>query len=182
MKNVLKLVPAATLAVGLALSAAPAMAQQPAPAPKAAAAPAQPKASPAAIAAAREILQLKNATGMYTGAVPGMVEKTKIALIQQNLNYQKDLNEVAPIVAQQLAGRQNEIGEGMAQIYASEFTEQELKDLVTFYKSPLGKKLIEAEPRAIGLSMAFMNSWAQNFSETVMGAFRAEMRKRGKEI
>ena len=89
---------------------------------------------------------------------------------------------VAPIVAQQLNGRQNEIGEGMAQIYASEFTEQELKDLVTFYKSPLGKKLIEAEPRAIGLSMAFMNSWAQNFADTVMGAFRAEMRKRGKEI
>ena len=74
---------------------------------------------------------------MYANAVPGMVEKTKTALIQQNLNYQKDLNEVAPIVAQQLAGRQNEIGEGMAQVYASEFTEQELKDLVTFYKSPL---------------------------------------------
>ncbi|MCK1624711.1 DUF2059 domain-containing protein [Bradyrhizobium sp. 160] len=179
MKIVLKFLPAATLAVGLALSGAPAMAQQAAPK---AAAPAQPKASPAAIAAAKEILQIKNATAMYSGAVPGLVEKTKIALIQQNLSYQKDLNEVAPIVAQQLNGRQNEIGEGMAQIYASEFTEQELKDLVTFYRSPLGKKLIEAEPRAIGLSMAFMNSWAQNFSETVMGAFRAEMRKRGKEI
>ena len=108
--------------------------------------------------------------------------KAKTTLLAQNLNYQKDLNEVAPIVAQQLAGREQEINEGMAQIYASEFTEQELKDLVTFYKSPLGQKLITAEPRAIGLSMAFMNSWAQNFSETVMGAFRAEMRKRGKEI
>ena len=180
MKNVLKFLRAAALAVGLALSAAPAVAQQAGQ--KAPAAPAQPKASPAAIAAAKEILQIKNAAGMYAGAVPGMVEKTKGALIQQNLNYQKDLNEVAPIVAQQLNGRQNEIGEGMAQVYASEFTEQELKDLVVFYKSPLGKKLIEAEPRAIGLSMAFMNSWAQNFSETVMGAFRAEMRKRGKEI
>jgi hypothetical protein len=172
MKSVLKFLPAATLVVGLALSAVPAMAQQAAP----------PKASPAAIAAAKEILTIKNAGAMYAGAVPGLVEKTKGALTQQNLNYQKDLNEVAPIVAQQLAGRQNEIGDGMAQIYAGEFTEQELKDLVTFYKSPLGKKLIEAEPRAIGLSMAFMNSWAQNFSETVMGAFRAEMRKRGKEI
>jgi hypothetical protein len=183
MKSVLKFLPAATLAAGLALSAAPAMAQQAAPAqPKAAPAPAQPKASPAAVAAAKEILQIKNATAMYQGAVPGLVEKTKIALTQQNLNYQKDLNEVAPIVAQQLQGRQNEIGDGMAQIYASEFTEQELKDLVTFYRSPLGKKLIDAEPRAIGLSMAFMNSWAQNFAETVMGAFRAEMRKRGKEI
>jgi hypothetical protein len=172
MKSVFKFLPVATLAVGLALSAAPAVAQQPAP----------PKSSPAAVAAAKEILTIKNAGAMYAGAVPGLVEKTKIALIQQNLNYQKDLNEVAGIVAQQLNGRQNEIGEGMAQVYASEFTEQELKDLVTFYKSPLGKKLIDAEPRAIGLSMAFMNSWAQNFAETVMGAFRAEMRKRGKEI
>ncbi|MCP1767098.1 DUF2059 domain-containing protein [Bradyrhizobium japonicum] len=182
MKSVLKFLPAATLAVGLAVSAVPAIAQQPAPAQKAAPAPAQPKATPAAIAAAKEILQMKNANAMYAGAVPGMVEKTKITLIQQNLNYQKDLNEVAQVVVQQLNGRQNEIGEGMAQVYASEFTEQELKDLVTFYKSPLGQKLIDAEPRAIGLSMAFMNSWAQNFSETVMGAFRAEMRKRGKEI
>ena len=171
MKSVLKFLPAATLAVGLALLAVPATAQS-----------APPKSSPAAIAAAKEILTIKNAGAMYAGAVPGLVEKTKNALTQQNLNYQKDLNEVAPIVAQQLAGRQNEIGDGMAQIYASEFTEQELKDLVTFYKSPLGQKLINAEPRAIGLSMAFMNSWAQNFSETVMGNFRAEMRKRGKEI
>jgi hypothetical protein len=117
MTSVLKFLPAATLAVGLALSAAPAIAQQPAPAqPTAAAAPAQPKASPAAIAAAKEILQIKNAGAMYAGAVPGLVEKTKIALIQQNLNYQKDLNEVAQIVAQQLNGRQNEIGEGMAQV------------------------------------------------------------------
>ena len=173
MKSVLKFLPAATLALGLAFGVVPAAAQQQA---------APPKPSPAAVAAAKEILQLKNANAMYANAVPGMVEKTKVALMQQNLNYQKDLNEVAPIVAQQLAGRQAEIGEGMAQIYASEFTEQELKDLVVFYKSPLGQKLITTEPQAIGLSMAFMNSWAQNFSETVMGAFRAEMRKRGKEI
>jgi hypothetical protein len=174
MKSVLKIVPAACLAFALALGAVPATAQQQQAAP--------PKASPAAIAAAKEILTLKNASAMYANAVPGMVEKTKVTLIQQNLNYQKDLNEVAPIVAKELAGRELEISEGMAQIYASEFTEQELKDLVTFYRSPLGQKLITNEPRAIGLSMAFMNSWAQNFADTVMGAFRAEMKKRGKDI
>ena len=57
-----------------------------------------------------------------------------------------------------------------------------LRDQVARNSIEIGKKLIEAEPRAIGLSMAFMNSWAQNFAETVMGTFRAEMRKRGKEI
>jgi hypothetical protein len=103
-------------------------------------------------------------------------------LLQTNLNYQKDLNEVAVIVAQTFAGKEKEIGDGMAQIYANEFTEQELKDLVTFYKSPLGQKLLAAEPRAIQFSMSFMNQWAQNFAETVNAQFRAEMRKRGKQI
>ena len=125
---------------------------------------------------------MKNAGAMYAQAVPNIVEQTKNQLMQTNLNYQKDLNEVAVIVAQKLAGKEKEIGDGMAAAYANDFTEQELKDLVTFYKSPLGQKLLTTEPRAIQQSMGFMNQWAQQFAETVNGEFRAEMRKRGKQI
>jgi hypothetical protein len=175
MKSFFRILPAAGLALGLALAAVPAMAQQPA-------APAAKPASPAAIAAAKEILTMKNASQMYANAVPNIVAQTKDSLLQANLNYQKDLNEVAIIVAQSLAGREKEIGDGMAQVYAAEFTEQELKDLVAFYKSPLGQKLLAAEPKAIQLSMSYMNQWAQNFAEIVNAQFRAEMRKRGKQI
>ena len=173
MKRFARILSAVGLALGLALSGMPAGAQQPA----------TPKpASPAAIAAAKEILAMKNASAMYAAAVPNIVQQTKETLMQSNLNYQKDLNEVAVIVAQGLAGREKEIGEGMAKVYAGEFTEQELKDLVTFYKSPLGQKLLASEPKAIQLSMSYMNQWAQSFAEVVNGQFRAEMRKRGKEI
>ena len=134
------------------------------------------------MAAAREILAMKNASAMYASVVPNIVQQTKNQLMQSNLNYQKDLNEVAVVIAQKLAGREKEIGEGMAKVYANEFSEQELKDLVTFYKSPLGQKLLSTEPRAIQFSMSYMNQWAQAFSEAVNGEFRAEMRKRGKEI
>jgi hypothetical protein len=175
MKRLFRILSAAGLVMGLALAGVPAGAQQPA-------APALKPASAAAIAAAKEILAMKNAAAMYANAIPGIVQQTKQVLLQNNLNYQKDLNEVAVIVAQGLAGREQEIGEGMAKIYASEFTEQELTALVTFYKSPLGQKLLAAEPRAIQSSMAYMNQWAQGFAEFVNGQFRAEMRKRGKEI
>jgi hypothetical protein len=175
MKRFFRILPAAGLVLGLAFAAAPALAQQPA-------VPGAKPASPAAIAAAKEILAMKKASQMYQNAVPNIVAQTKDALLQANLNYQKDLNEVAVIVAQNLAGREKEIGEGMAQVYASEFTEQELKDLVAFYKSPLGQKLLANEPAAVQLSMSYMNQWAQNFSETVNAQFRAEMRKRGKQI
>jgi hypothetical protein len=173
MKSLLRILSAAGLVLGVALSGVPASAQQ---------APGAKPASPAAVAAAREILTMKNASAMYSAAVPNIVQQTKDQLMQSNLNYQKDLNEVAVVVAQKLAGREKEIGEGMAKVYAGEFTEQELKDLVSFYKTPLGQKLLATEPKAIQMSMTYMNQWAQQFAETVNGEFRAEMRKRGKEI
>ncbi|WP_213737784.1 DUF2059 domain-containing protein [Bradyrhizobium sp. dw_411] len=171
MKSLSKIMLAAGLAAGLALSIAPASAQTPAK-----------PASPAAIAAAKEILDMKKASAMYAQAVPSVVEQTKTQLMQNNLNYQRDLNEVAVIVAQSLAGREKEIGDGMAKVYADAFTEQELKDLVTFYKTPLGQKLLTAEPEAIQSSIAFMRQWGQSFSQTVAAQFRAEMHKRGKDI
>jgi hypothetical protein len=181
MKSLSRILSAAGLAMGLALTAIPAEAQQKNAPAAPAATPLKP-ASPGAIAAAKEILTMKNAAAMYANAVPNLVEQTKNVLMQSNLNYQKDLNEVAVIVAKNLAGREKEIGDGMAQVYANEFTEQELKDLVTFYKSPLGQKLLANEPRAIQFSMSYMNQWAQQFAETINGQFRAEMKKRGKEI
>src|SRR3954467_3583230 len=181
MKSLSRILSAAGLAMGLALTAIPAEAQQKN-APAAPAATPLKAASPAALAAAKEILTMKNASAMYQSAVPNLVEQTKNTLLTSNLNYQKDLNEVAAIVAKNLAGREKEIGDGMAQVYANEFTEQELKDLVTFYKSPLGTKLLASEPRAIQFSMSYMNQWAQQFAEVINGQFRTEMKKRGKDI
>jgi len=178
MKCPSRILLAAGIALGLALAAVPAGAQQPA---AQAPAPLKP-ASPGATAAAKELLTLKNVSAVYSGAVPNIVQRAKDAFLAGNLNYQKDLNEVAVIVAQTLAGREKEIGEQMAKIYASDFTEQELKDLVTFYKTPLGQKLLAQEPKTVQASMAYMGQWAQSFSETVNNEFRSEMKKRGKPL
>jgi uncharacterized protein len=180
MKSLSRILSAAGLVLGLALSGLAAEAQQ-MPVQQAAPPPLKP-ASPAALAAAQEILAMKGASDMYANLVPNIVAQTKGVLLQNNLNYQKDLNEVTIIVAKNLSGRVKEVGDGMAQIFANEFTEQELKDMVTFYKTPLGKKILSTEPVAIRLSMSYMNQWAQSFSEVVNAEFRAEMRKRGKEI
>ena len=181
MKSVFRILPAAGLVLGLGLAGLPVSAQQRQAAPTA---PPQvlKQCSAGAMEAAREILKFKNANALYANVIPNVVLQTKEALLAANLNLQKDLNEVATIVAQSNAGREKELGEGMALVYCNEFSEQELKDLVTFYKSPLGQKLLLSEPRAIQFSMAYMNQWAQQFAETVNGAFRAEMRKRGKQI
>lgn len=174
MKSLVKFLPAAGLVLAMA-SGAPAAAQQ-------AAGQAPKPATPGCLAASRELLGMKNVSAMYGSAVPNIVEQAKNKLLQANLNYQKDLNESALVVAKTLAGREKEIGEGMANIYCSEFTEQEVKDLVTFYKTPLGQKLLTAEPKAIQTSMGYMQQWAMGFADIVTDEIRAEMKKRGKPI
>jgi uncharacterized protein len=178
MKGASPILLAASLAFGLALSTQPSSAQQPAAQQPA---PLKP-ASPSAIAAAKDLLAVKNINQVYAQAVPNTVQHTKDAFLANNLSYQKDLDEVAVLVAKALAGREKEIGEQMAKIYANDFTEQELKDLTTFYKSPLGQKVLAQEPKSIQTSMNYMGQWAQAFSETVATEFRNEMKKRGKPL
>jgi len=169
---------AAGLALAVAVSAMPAAAQQQA-APQAA--PLKP-VSPSAMQAARDLLAVKNVSQVYGSAVPNIVQRAKDAFLANNLSYQKDLNEVAINVARSLAGREKEIGEQMAKIYANDFTEQEMKDLTAFYKSPLGQKVLSTEPKSIQESMNYMSQWAQTFSQTVANEFREEMKKRGKPL
>ncbi|CCE02930.1 DUF2059 domain-containing protein [Bradyrhizobium sp. STM 3809] len=175
MKSVFRILPAAGLVLAVAAASPAAVQAQGQP-------PALKPASAACMAGAKEILAMKNASALYANAVPGIVQQAKQTLLQSNLNYQKDLDEVAVVVAQTYAGKEKEIGDKMAQIYCNEFTDAEIANLVAFYKTPLGQKLINAEPKAIQMSMMATNQWAAEFSETVTAQFRAEMRKRNKPI
>jgi uncharacterized protein len=162
-------------AVALALSSLPAGAQQPA------APPAKP-VPPSTLAAAKDLMASRNLGQVFANAVPSIIQRVKDSLLANNLSYQKDLNEVAAAEAQAMAGREKEIGEQMAKMYAIDFTEQELKDLTTFYKSALGQKMLAQEPKteqAIGM---YLNQWAQTFSEAVANDIRSEMKKRGKPL
>jgi hypothetical protein len=160
-------VPLAAAVLALALSA-PASAQQ------------QPSA--AALAAAKELIELKGATHMFDPVVPGVIETAKNVILRTSPNLSKDLNEVAQQLRQEYAGKRSEIVTLMARIYAQHFTEAEIKQALTFYKSPLGKKLIQEEPRILEQSMGQVQTWGEAFQEQVMSRIRAEMTKRGHKM
>jgi hypothetical protein len=69
-----------------------------------------------------------------------------------------------------------------ARIYASYFTEAELKDILTFYQSPVGRKLIAEEPKALEASMANAGDWGDKLADDVIAKMRAEMKRRGHDI
>lgn len=135
--------------------------------------------SAAAMSTAKEIVTVTGATTLFNPLIAGVVEQAKLLFLQQNPGLSKDLNEIAIKIRNDLAPRFDELVNDVARNYAIHFTEQELKDVLAFYKSPAGKKLISEQPKVVDASMKFAQDWANKLSDQVIAQMREELKKRG---
>ena len=141
-----------------------------------------PASSANAIALAKEIIIVKGSSAGFESVGPAVIEKVKSLFLQTSPMLSKDLNEVAAKLRTDYAGRFVEPLNDAAKVYASKFSEQELKDVLTFYKSSAGKKVVAEEPLILQESMTNLDKWASTLSEEIIGKMRAEMKKRGHDI
>ena len=135
--------------------------------------------SAAAMATARQLIAATDATTVFNPLIAGVVEQAKLLFLQQNPSLAKDLNEIAAKLRTDLAPRFGELNEEMAKLYATSFTEQELKAILVFYESPAGKKLLAQQPTVVDASMKFAQDWANKLSDQVIAKMREELKKRG---
>ena len=138
--------------------------------------------SAATVALAREVLVTKGASGMTDPLVRGVIETVKNSFVPTNPNLTRELNDVATALHKELDGKSSEALEQIARAYATRFTEQELKDLLVFYKTPLGQKFIREEPNALEDGLNRARQWAEAFGDTVMARMRSEMQKKGHQL
>jgi hypothetical protein len=162
------------LTIALGMLATGALAQ--APAPKG------PPPSAAQVQLAREIIDASGAARAFDGIIPTIMQQAYASFLQQNPDLQKPLVEAITAIRGDFEKRQPEIVALMATAYASHFTEAELKELITFYRSPTGKKLVTELPGVLEESFARAREWGTKVSEEFIAALRAEMKKRGHTI
>ncbi|MDB5534114.1 MAG: hypothetical protein JWO28_2429 [Hyphomicrobiales bacterium] len=140
---------------------------------------AQQQPSPAALASAKEFVALTGAAQIFSPLVAGVVEQSKMLYLQQNPGLSNDLNEISAKLKAELNPRLEEVNVEMARIYATRFTETELKEIMAFYGSPTGKKMLIEQPQAAELSLKFAQDWSIKLSDEVVGKMRDELKKRG---
>jgi hypothetical protein len=138
--------------------------------------------TPATVALAKELIVLKGSTQLWDAVVPGVIEQVKGVFMQTNPALGRELNDVAAQLRAEYAPRATQLVDQVAQLYARTFTEQELKDALVFYKSPLGRKIISEEPKVLDDGFSRIQQWANKFSEEVMGRMRVEMKKKGYDL
>jgi hypothetical protein len=135
--------------------------------------------SAAAVALARDVIVTKGGDTLADPLVRGVIESVKNSFVPTNPNLSRELNEVATTIQKELVGKRDDVLNEFARAYAAHFTEQELKDLLLFYKTPLGKKFAKEEPAAIEDGLRRAQQWGDSFADVVMTRFRGEMQKKG---
>lgn len=138
--------------------------------------------SPSSIATAKQLLAVTKATDVLAPLVPGVVEQARLLYLQQNPGLGKDLGEIATKIRTDLKPRFSELIDDIAKMYANAFTEQEMKDILAFYQSPAGKKLLVEQPKLVDSSMSHAGEWANKLSEEVTAKMREELIKRGHKM
>src|SRR3954453_14815762 len=81
-----------------------------------------------------------------TRSIDAMAEPLLAQLQQMNVTrpeIQQDLNQVVEMLRPEVDLQKQQMINTAARIFAERFTEAELRDIVTFYKSPTGQKFVE---------------------------------------
>lgn len=95
----------------------------------------------------------------------------------------KEVVEELPVIVGQVFDENTQLLENMIiPLYHKYFTEDEIKEMLTFYTTPLGQKVIETMPSLIQDSMAVGQMWARMVGPQVEQRIRQALLKKGIEI
>ena len=109
--------------------------------------------------AARELIQITGAAAMGQQVMEQMRPGLQQAIPDVPASFWDDfIAEVKP----------DEITEMIVPIYSSHFTLQELDELIAFYKTPLGRKVIAEMPAVARESMAAGQDWGRQLAERAL--------------
>ena len=138
--------------------------------------------SPATLATAKELVDIIGAAREFEPIVTGVIVQTATTFLNSNPALSKDLNDIVESLVSEFLPRRDEVKSDIIKLYAQRLTDQELKDALTFYKSPVGKKLLTESQAILGETMKRADAWAAKFREEVAGRIRAELKKKGHNL
>jgi uncharacterized protein len=180
----------ATLALALSglcglASPCSALAQQQKPAtPPAGALPAAAPAdfSPAVLALARDVVQYSGVARSFETLIPQFLDQARVSLGTTRPEIAKDLDEVIVQIKPEFEKEREDMMNAAARVFAKRLSEQELKDIATFFKSAAGQKYVSTQPLMLDELFGEMQTWTRALSEQIVVRIRAEMKKRNHDI
>lgn len=143
--------------------------------------PAQAQGSDSA-AAARELITTIKLGEQFKAVLPMIFKSIKPAIVQNRPDVDRDYDALVPVAIAKMNSRVSELEDALAAIYASNFSADELHDLIAFYKSPTGQKLLQKTPFVTQQTMAAGQKFGQSAGAEAQKEMIEELRNKGHSL
>lgn len=137
--------------------------------------------TPNHLALAREVMLASGIARSFDSIIPAFDQQIRQQAVTRP-ELTKDLDEVLKALQPEMELQKQRMVDIAARLYASHLSEAELQDVVTFFRSPSGKRYVASQPEVLDGMVQAMQNWTQDVSEYLMVRVRAEMGKRGHQL
>jgi hypothetical protein len=138
--------------------------------------------TPSHLAAALEAVHSAKASKGFDNVLPLVSEKVEDQLIKVRPDLYKEITDAVQKEALKLVAKRADLDNDVAHIWANSFTEEELKSITAFYKSPAGLKFVDIGPKVIGDSLQAVKTWSDKIGQQLIDNSRATLKTQGVEF
>src|SRR5215468_7816056 len=94
----------------------------------------------------RHMLTTMKLGNQYKALLPVILLNLKPTLVQDRPEIERDYDAMTAMIADTYTPFYNEMLEGAAAVYATNFTTDEMRQIEAFFRLPVGQKLLERWP------------------------------------
>jgi hypothetical protein len=134
---------------------------------------------PERLALAREYVDLTDSAGIYEGTLVKTAVDTMRTITKLNPELADPVNKAIEKVLASYKARKGELLDQFARVYALNFTDDELKQIVAFYKTDVGKKISRTSVAVNTDLQKVMQVFAANLQPEFYAKVRAQLKADG---
>jgi hypothetical protein len=134
---------------------------------------------PEQLALARKYVDLTNKAGIYEVILVQTAAATSKLFSQSNPEITDKIDAEIGKVLETYKGKNDELFNQFARVYATTFTPEELTQMVAFYETPTGQKLASTASEINAGIRAVMSVYTNNFGTEFVTKVRAALREQG---
>jgi hypothetical protein len=134
------------------------------------------------LAAAKEAAIASPMAQEFNNLLPFLSQRVQNRLVSLRPDLHEVIAKTVQDVALRLAARRADLDNAVALLWAREFTEDELNQIVTFYTSEVGKKFIGLGAKLGQQTVQTASNWSNRVGEELLDKTREELKKQGYEL
>ena len=132
--------------------------------------------------AARSLVTTMRLADQYKALLPAILLSLKPALTQDRPEIERDYETMMPMVAEAFTPYYTSMVDGIATIYASNFTAAELNDMEAFYRQPTGQKMLQKMPAISQQALAVGQEIGRKAAEDLKQRLTEALRQKGHKL